>query len=101
MSFLKNIKTPEQIEADALEQKRAGMVVSKAQAKIALTRAGMFEQINQMMASLPDDDEVKIAWTDAQTFTRTSPTTLAVAQQFNLTDEQLDALFEVAATVEI
>lgn len=95
------IITPEAKAAKALADKRAGMVASKAQAKIALKRAGLFGQINQMMKSLPDDDETKISWSDAQSFTRESPTMLAVAAQFNLTDTQLDALFEDAKSVKI
>ncbi|MDT8311731.1 MAG: hypothetical protein RQ732_09830, partial [Methylophaga sp.] len=66
-----------------------------------LKQSGLFGQINQTVKSLPEDDEVRIAWENAQSFTRVSPTMLAMAQQFNLTESQLDDLFDLAAQVEI
>jgi len=40
------------------------------------------------------------AWTDAQEFRRMSPTILALSDQLNLTEPEVDDLFRQAATIE-
>lgn len=43
---------------------------------------------------------VKLAWADAQTFSRTSDMIVSVASGLGLTDAQIDALFVAAAAIE-
>jgi len=42
----------------------------------------------------------QIAWADAQTFQRNSPTVLAMSRALGLTEQQIDALFISASTIE-
>ena len=85
--------------AAQIEAKRRGMVVSKAQAHIALHNAGLYQQVVDMMND-PDTDPVAvIAWQTASEYSRLSPNLLAVKDGLGLTDEQLDDLFEQAAQI--
>lgn len=73
--------------------------VSATQAQIALANAGLFDQIDAFMDTLPKADPRRIAWTKAAEFTRDSPTLEAIAQQFGLSDAQIDALFIAADAI--
>lgn len=75
-------------------------VVTRFQARAALARDGLFLTVNAAMKALPEDDEHRLAWEDAQEFRRQSPTLLAMAATLGLTDTQLDELFTVAAGIE-
>lgn len=104
MSFLKNIKTPEKIEADALEQKRAGMVVSKAQGKAALIQAGYWQDVLDFVEAIPDPTQkllAQVALNDTTEWKRTSPFLIAAATEIGLTEEQLDTLFIAASSIEL
>ena len=70
------------------------------QARAALHNAGLFPAVEALMAHEDTPMIVKLAWTDAQEFRRTSPTVQALAGAMNLTDEQVDALFVAAAGIE-
>lgn len=80
-----------------IEERRAEMVCSRFQARAALSLAGMLAQAEVIIAQA--DELTRLAWADAQEFRRTSPTILAMAGAFSLTDEQIDALFEQAMTI--
>ena len=73
--------------------------VTRFQARAALSRAGLFLQVDQAMKAFPAGDERRLAWEDAQTFERNSPTMLQMAAGFNMTPTQLDQLFTVAAGI--
>ncbi len=93
-------KTQDELAAERLANWRASAKVSKFQAKAALKQAGLLQQVRDMMAALADDDLTRLAWEDAQEFRRDSPAVLAMATDLALSDEQLDDLFEQAATIE-
>ena len=84
----------------SLEQKRELMVVSRFQAKAALARSDLLDTVESLMASEAATLECRLAWQDAIEFRRLSPTMLQMAAALGLTDEQLDDLFELAATIE-
>ncbi len=75
--------------------------VSSAQAMCALLAAGLLDDVESMMAH-PDTPRIhKIAWNKAQTFRRDSPTMLALAAQFGMTETELDSLFIYAGNVNL
>ena len=88
-------------QADALRTPTVGVpqMVTRFQARAALSRAGLFLQVDQAMKAFPIGDERRLAWEDAQTFERNSPTMLQIAAGFNMTPTQLDQLFTVAAGI--
>lgn len=82
-----------------LEKKREGMVVSAFQAFAALDAAGYLDQVEAMMAD-PETPRVhRLAFQKAQEFRRTSDTVNAWKERLELTDQQVDELFEHAATI--
>lgn len=76
-----------------LEQKREKMVVSRFQAKSALYNFGIYDQVETLINSANTNPITKIAWYEANEFRRNSPAIIDIAQQLNLTEEQLDQLF--------
>jgi hypothetical protein len=88
------IITPE----EQLTAERAGMAVSRFQAKAALLGAGLLDQVNTALADA--DPVAQLAWAEAVEFRRTSPTILGLAATIGLTGEQLDDLFRAAAGIE-
>jgi hypothetical protein len=74
--------------------------VTRLQARVALHHAGLLSQIEAIISDPGTDPVTVIAWQDAQTFNRTSPTLAALASALNLTSADLDALFIAAAAVE-
>jgi hypothetical protein len=82
-----------------LEKKREGMVVSAFQAFAALDAAGYLDQVETMMAD-PETPRIhRLAFEKAQEFERTSPAVAAWAARLELTDEQVDELFEAANAI--
>ena len=90
-------------EADALRAPPPPGVpqtVTRFQARAALARAGLFVAVNDMMLALPVDNEQRLAWTDALSFERNSPTLASLAPMVGMTSADLDALFTAAAQIE-
>jgi len=81
-----------------LERKRAGMVVSRFQARAALLNAGLLDAAEAAVAQA--DAVTKLAWADALEFRRNSPTIAALAGIVGLTDEQIDNLFIAAGKIQ-
>ena len=79
-------------------RRRNQMVITPFQARAALIQAGLMPQVETLMAQA--DPIAKAAWEYATEFRRTSPTLQAMAAGLGLTDEQLDALFDQASTIE-
>lgn len=81
-----------------LERKRAGMVVSRFQARAALHGAGLLSAVETAVANA--DPITQLAWADALEFRRNSPTIAALAGIVGLTDEQIDNLFIAAGQIQ-
>jgi len=90
--------TQEEIDANN-ESRRGSMIVSRFQAKTAVYNAGLLDDIESLINNANTDPVIKFAWNDAQEFRRNSPSIALIAQQLNLTDEQLDQLFIDAANI--
>lgn len=80
------------------EHERAGMVVSRFQAKAALLEADLLSEAETAVAQA--DPVVQLAWEEAVEFRRTSPAIAAIGAALDLTDEDIDDLFVTAAGIE-
>ncbi len=72
--------------------------VSRFQALAALTNAGLYVAA-QTAVNGSSDPLIKLAWDNAQTFERSSPTIAALAAALGLTDAQVDDLFRAASLI--
>ncbi|MBF8177801.1 hypothetical protein [Herminiimonas contaminans] len=75
-------------------------VISRFQGIAQLHKAGLLDQVNAIMADPATDPLTVIAWNTVQEFRRQSPIILAMAPLLELTDEDLDQLFTLAAGIE-
>lgn len=73
--------------------------VSRFQARAALVQSGWFTMMDNFMATLDKQDIRRMAWDDAASFNRDSPTLLAMAQMLGLSDSALDSLFILADSI--
>src|SRR5574338_1021661 len=67
--------------------------LTRFQALAVLLQVGLLDEVEAMMAAPETDRMVKIAFENAQSFERTSPTLLQLAAALGLTDAQLDQMF--------
>lgn len=72
--------------------------VTRFQARAALSRAGLLDHVDAAIAA-SGNAIAQIAWADAQTFERGSPTVAAMAGAIGLTSAQVDELFQAAAGI--
>lgn len=78
--------------------------VTRAQGKAALIQAGLWQAVLDYVDSITDPTEkalAEVALNDTTHWRRDSPFLNAAAQALNLTSEQLDALFQQAAEIEL
>ncbi len=74
--------------------------VTRYQARAALYKAGLLDDVEGFMA-LPNADRLLIlAWQDAQTFRRHSPMVIDLGVVLGLSAAQIDELFIVAAAID-
>jgi len=71
--------------------------VSPLQARRALRNVGLLDTVNDIVAAA--DDDTRDAWEYTIEVRRDSPILSALAGQLGMTDEQIDDLFRVAATL--
>ena len=74
-------------------------IVSAFQARAALLRVGLLDEVEAIMADPETPREAVLAWEYATEFRRDSATVAAIAQQLGLDEAQLDALFIEAAGI--
>lgn len=72
-------------------------VVTRAQAKIALARASLFEAAVEAIAAAPL--EAQIWWTEADTFRRDNQWVATIGAVLGLDAGEIDALFIAAAQI--
>ncbi len=72
--------------------------VSSFQAKAALLAAGLLDDVEAMVQA-STDPVVKLAWAEARTFERYSPTVLLLANGIGLSEEAINNLFDMADTI--
>ena len=88
-------------EAAALTKKREGLVVTMRQARLALSQVDKLTMVNDAIAAMdePDKTTVSIEWEYGSTVERVSPWIDTMATALGMTGEEMDALFELAATL--
>ena len=91
---------PPEVIAARLSAKRAGMEVTMRQARLALLGAGKLAEVDAALASLPSPlkEAAQIEWEYAATVRRDSPLIAQLGPALGMTDDAIDALFEVAST---
>lgn len=92
--------TYEQIEAEyqrLLVESAKVKVVSMRQARLALLQVGLLTSVEEAIAA--GDDAVKITWEYATEVRRNDPLVLSLSEALDLSNEQLDYLFALAATL--
>jgi len=94
-----------QMQADEmnarLQKKQKSMVVTMRQARLALLQQGLLASIQPAIDSLdePHRSGANIEWEYSQEVERNRPFVELLSQALGLTDDDLDALFELAATL--
>jgi hypothetical protein len=88
-------------EANKLAKKREGLVVTMRQARLALAQENKLQLVEDAIALIPDPDKtaISIEWEYASTVERVSPWIDTMASALGMTGEEMDALFELAATL--
>ena len=88
-------------EAVALAKKREGLVVTMRQARLALAQENKLQLVEDAIALIPEPDKttISIEWEYASTVERVSPWIDTMASALGMTDVEMDALFELAATL--
>jgi hypothetical protein len=83
---------------DEIRERNASkpLVVSMAQARVALSNAGLLAAVNSAAAASP---ATAIAWEYATELHRDSPTLLGLGAALKLSSAQIDALFVTASKV--
>jgi hypothetical protein len=74
--------------------------ITRFQAKSALLSVGLLETVESLMLTNNVPHQIKLAWTDAQVFYRTSPALNSLASVLGMTSEDLDNLFILGASIE-
>lgn len=75
-------------------------VVSMRQARRAMLRVGILDQVQAVIDSLPEEQaaEARIDWEFSTDVRRDWPLVVALGPALGLTDEQIDDLFTLAST---
>lgn len=76
-------------------------VVTMRQARLALLSAGLLTQVDDVVQTMKDaaGDAARIEWEYAGTVDRQWPLVVALGTSLGITDEQIDDLFRLAATL--
>lgn len=91
-----------EVVAERFASRRAGMVVTMRQARLALLGAGLLALVEGSLAAIGDDAEraaAQITWEFATEVRRTDPLLAALGPALGLDDAAIDALFAVAETL--
>lgn len=86
-------------QAEHLENWRSFVSVTPRQARLELAKRGQLSNIDQIIASLPADQQevVQIEWEYAVSVERSSPWVVQLGSALGLDEEGLDDLFKAAA----
>jgi len=94
-------RTPEELELAIKEWNRPRTSVTMRQARLALAQAGKLQLIEDAIALIPEPDKTKVSieWQYGSFVERLSPWVGTMASALGMTDVEMDALFELAATL--
>lgn len=91
-------RTIEQVVSDIAKELPA---LTRRQFKLALLDAGLLEQVDIAIASIPDAAvraRVQIEYTESTTFDRLNPSVISMCSMLGLTEEQINAIWTQALT---
>ena len=100
-TFVLHEATTEEIPTQSKEEWRATTEVSRFQARVALYNFGLLEGVNKMMLDPSTPFIAKEAWESAQVFKRNSHIVTAIGDGLELTEDQIDELFEAALEIQV
>jgi len=88
-------------ELQELEKRRRGMVVTMRQARLALLKKGLLDQVQPAIDSLPEPDRraADIEWEYGATVERDNALIQSLTPAMGMTDTEVDDLFKLAATL--
>ena len=94
-------RTPEELELAIKEWNRPRTSVTMRQARLALAQEDKLQLVEDAIALIPEPDKttISIEWEYASTVERLSPWIDIMASALGMTDVEMDALFELAATL--
>jgi hypothetical protein len=83
------------------EEYRPEMVVTMRQARLALLSAGKLSLVNAAIAGLPEGEKeaAEIQWEYGSEVERLSPLVVGLMPALGMSEEEIDALFELARTL--
>ena len=85
---------PEPVAEPTIEQQRAGMVISNAQARLKLIKLGLFDAIDKAIMAMPRNEPIYVLWEYGTNFHRTDEhLTAFCTDTLKMTAEEIDALF--------
>lgn len=87
----------DQALAGEMTARRSKLVVTPRQARLALHQSGLLTAVEAFVGS--GDAALQIEWAHATEIKRTWPPVIQFAQANEISDADLDALFELAATL--
>ena len=88
-------------DAQQLQQKREGMVITMRQCRLALLGAGLLDSVDVTIAALPEPDKsaALVSWEYSHAVERLSDFVVSMGPLLGLTDLEIDALFEQASAL--
>jgi len=88
-------------EAKKLADKRESLVVTMRQARLALSQVNKLSLVDEAIAEMeePDKTTISIEWEYATQVERVSPWVDTMSAALDMTGEEMDDLFELAATL--
>jgi len=88
-------------EAKKLADKRESLVVTMRQARLALSQVNKLSLVDEAIAEMeePDKTTISIEWEYATQVERVSPWVDTMGAALDMTGEEMDGLFELAATL--
>lgn len=89
------------IQAEPQPAQTVPQVVTPRQARLALLGAGLLSSVESAIAAMtgPEGDAARITWEFAEEIRRDFPLILQLAEQLEITNEQIDQLFITASTL--
>jgi hypothetical protein len=94
-------KTEDELIAEVKAQVPVSVTPLQGEFAIKAAYPEAYAKLKEIIASLKDDDDMKIAFTRALEWRRTSPLTLQMAALLDFDESSLDQLFIAAAKIEV
>jgi hypothetical protein len=82
------------VVCDPIKNSRYSMILSAAQVRLNLAKAGMLIKIIDLINAMPDDEPLKILWEYATVFNRLDKTLILFCKEkLGMDDDEIDGFF--------